>query len=419
MIIRRLHIDNFGCFHDFDLELQPGLNRFQWKNEGGKSTLLEFIRRIFWGFPDKRSRLNPYPALNGSGHYGGFLEIITKAGVELRLERRGERGKLKIFYPDGTCETAENIGALTGVEESFYRNVCAITIDELTGIDALDSREIRNRLYGKALNGAHVSLSRLQQQLTARAEVIFKKRGTNNELKALSAGFDESAARLEQLSQAMPAYETAVLNAEQLEKEAICRKEALQTVQVQIRKGEEALETAQKYSQLAADEARFEQLPRPEPLPEAPAPFQMKAPERPAEPVFPESPLPPEMPEAPALDGKCDHVHARLVDQESLIAAGNWQAADQQIRFYLQKGKSYLLAMAVFLCLVCAAGAFDIIKKGLFAALLLPAVAGAAAAFVNWQKWSKACLLLLVLKLNSQGLTQVGILTSTQKSSKQ
>ena len=104
MIIRRLHIDNFGCFHDFNLKLEPGLNRISGPNEFGKTTLLEFLRRLFWGFPDRRRKLNPYPALKGSGHYGGFLEVTLRSGEELRLERRGEKGRLKLIYPDGRCE---------------------------------------------------------------------------------------------------------------------------------------------------------------------------------------------------------------------------------------------------------------------------------------------------------------------------
>ena len=384
MIIRHLHIDNFGCFHNFDLELKPGLNRLQWKNEGGKSTLLEFIRRIFWGFPDKRSRLNPYPALNGSGHYGGFLDVITKDGQNLRLERRGERGKLKIIYPDGSSRTEENIGALTGVEESFYLNVCAITIDELTGVAALDSREIRNRLYGKALSGGSISLSQLQQQLTAQAEMIFKKRGISNELKSLSDGFEKSAARLEQLSQAMPDYEKAVLNAEALEKEAGCLKGSLQQLFEQIRQCENALETAQKHTLLAADEARFEQLPRPEALPEAPAPFHLKHPEQPAEPVFSEMPPPPAMPDASHLEGRCAPLHARLVDQAVLTAVGAWQLKDQQIKLQLKRGKGCLLAMAL---LVCTAGVAASLLKSIVLGVCL--AAGAIAAVCYYAKWLK------------------------------
>ena len=51
MIIRRLHIDDFGFFHDFDLELAPGLNRISVPNESGKTTLLEFLRRLSGAAP--------------------------------------------------------------------------------------------------------------------------------------------------------------------------------------------------------------------------------------------------------------------------------------------------------------------------------------------------------------------------------
>ncbi len=77
MIIRKLHIENFGQFHDFTLEFAPGLNRLREANEFGKTTILEFIRRVFWGYPDGHAprHVNRYPARFAAGDYGGYLEV--------------------------------------------------------------------------------------------------------------------------------------------------------------------------------------------------------------------------------------------------------------------------------------------------------------------------------------------------------
>ena len=70
---------------------------FYGPNEAGKSTLLEFVRRVLFGFPRRSGRVNPYPAMAG-GRYGGRIafedsegrlyDVRRTTGTELR---RGSR----------------------------------------------------------------------------------------------------------------------------------------------------------------------------------------------------------------------------------------------------------------------------------------------------------------------------------------
>ena len=67
MQLREIHIDGFGVFHNkLVTGLKPGLNIVYGKNEFGKTTLLEFIRRVLFGFPTKakNNKINLYPPLN-------------------------------------------------------------------------------------------------------------------------------------------------------------------------------------------------------------------------------------------------------------------------------------------------------------------------------------------------------------------
>ena len=95
MILREIHIDNFGRFHDFHLTgLGEGVNPVTGGNEFGKTTLLEFLRRLFWGFAvRKNSGRNPYPALEGSGLYGGRVEVTLASGEALTIARQGPGAK--------------------------------------------------------------------------------------------------------------------------------------------------------------------------------------------------------------------------------------------------------------------------------------------------------------------------------------
>ena len=347
MIIRRLHIDNFGCFHDFDLELHEGINHLVWHNEQGKSTLLEFIRRIFWGFPDKRSKLNPYPALNGSGLYGGFLEVTTSDGTLLRLERKGLKSPLKIIHVDGTAESVSDVGSFTGISELFYRNVCAVTLDELTAFAALDDPEIRNRLYGNALSGGGVSLSSVQSALASEAEQIYKKRGTLHLLKRLSAEFAASEKSLAEASEAMPAYERAVLSARSLDEESEKIKDEINKLQIRINAAEKALNAEKLRSKLAEDEAQFAARPLPAPMPEALPPFEEKAPIPPAE--FENITLPPmpEPPAAPALEGKCDSARAPYLGESELAEWQSFIEEEEKLPKAINKDQTYILTVCI------------------------------------------------------------------------
>lgn len=360
MIIRHLHIDDFGCFHDFDLDLDDQLNCFSWPNEGGKSTCLEFIRRIFWGFPDKRSKLNPYPALKGSGHYGGFLDVITSKGEELRLERRGLRAPLKIISSDGTVSQVPNIGELSGISETFYRNVCAITIDELTAFSALDDTEIRNRLYGTALNIGPSSLSELQKELTEKAAELYKKKGTTHTLRKLSENFSESENRLAELSQILPAYEETVRKAEALEKEAALLRDELAHLTTREKELEELFALSERRRKFAEEEEKFAAQPPPPAVPAPLPPFAGKAPEAPPVPEFPALPPEPICPRTQTLEGKCDYQRAAAVETADFAEVSRW-VTECAAHPPMEKFKIVPLLLAgTFLTVVCSAAIYSV-----------------------------------------------------------
>ncbi len=51
MILKNLYIEEFGNLKNLSVDLSRGINVFEGKNEAGKSTLLAFIRYMFYGFP--------------------------------------------------------------------------------------------------------------------------------------------------------------------------------------------------------------------------------------------------------------------------------------------------------------------------------------------------------------------------------
>ena len=85
-----LYIENFGGLHQYALDFEDGLTVIEGANGFGKTTLAEFIRAMFYGFPRKaktldKSRRQKYTPWNG-GKFGGNL-VFELDGTRYRVER--------------------------------------------------------------------------------------------------------------------------------------------------------------------------------------------------------------------------------------------------------------------------------------------------------------------------------------------
>src|SRR5690348_14654031 len=89
MKIDHIHVEGFGVWTDRAWgPLSPGVNVFHGPNETGKSTLMGFVRAIFFGF-DRRGSARRYEPLNGGSH-GGCLDVCVE-GRPIRIERKASR----------------------------------------------------------------------------------------------------------------------------------------------------------------------------------------------------------------------------------------------------------------------------------------------------------------------------------------
>lgn len=85
-----LYIENFGGLHQYALDFSDGLTVIQEANGFGKTTLAEFIRAMFYGFPRRaktldKSRRQKYTPWQG-GKFGGNLTFRLD-GKDYRIER--------------------------------------------------------------------------------------------------------------------------------------------------------------------------------------------------------------------------------------------------------------------------------------------------------------------------------------------
>ena len=126
MRILRLHIENFGKLHDFDMEFQKGVHIFRAENGWGKSTLAAFIKAVFYGLPvtarrslkeNDRKRCLPWQG----GVFGGSMEFLAgeKAYRAERFFGRKDREDTFALYDLCTGLLSSDYSGVLG-EELFH-----------------------------------------------------------------------------------------------------------------------------------------------------------------------------------------------------------------------------------------------------------------------------------------------------------
>ena len=141
-----MHVDNFGCLHNFDFDFDDGLNVILHDNGWGKTTMATFLKTMLYGFDTKRSKditeneRKRYLPWQG-GKYGGSLDFEA-AGKQYRLFRtfgetpRHDRAKLTLIGSDAAVEIEANKVGETlfrldanAFQRSVYINQNGLSID--------------------------------------------------------------------------------------------------------------------------------------------------------------------------------------------------------------------------------------------------------------------------------------------------
>jgi uncharacterized protein YhaN len=182
MQIREIHIDGFGIFANKRITgLAPGINIIYGKNEFGKTTLLEFIRRILFGFPTKKEKTNLYlPAKGGS--LGGSLKVVLQNNEDLIISRSPgtHGGTVRISTPGDVLQGQLVLNQLLGnASKDIFKNIYAFTIDELNDFNTLNGDEVKNRIYGAGLGLGDISLKEIDKEIADHCTQIFRPRGSS------------------------------------------------------------------------------------------------------------------------------------------------------------------------------------------------------------------------------------------------
>jgi len=235
--ISGINIDGFGIYSNVNLQDVPdGLVLFTGRNEGGKTTLMEFIRTILFGFPKQKDR-NDYKPLKG-GKHGGRLRVIMKDGRSIsveRFERRAfvtEEGKL----PEQT-EPSERF--LKGTDRQIFECIFAIGLNDLERLD----ENVRDRMLASSA-GIKVPVTSITAQIDTKLSNLLKSgRATNPEINQIVRSLTENRDKIRILHGESSKYEEFHRRLEELEKQVKINKaesESIRQRQNRIKQLEQA-----------------------------------------------------------------------------------------------------------------------------------------------------------------------------------
>lgn len=160
MRINKLHLQDFGKFHEKDIALTPGVNIIYGSNEAGKTTTKDFIIDMIYGIDKARgigARFDHYEKrrpINGAA-YSGSMEFSTEDG-EYIVERNFSKNEKKTVLRN--LDTGREIllkkdhdlcGTVINTDKSTYLNTLCIG-----QMEAATDKDIADKLNNYIVNMA-------------------------------------------------------------------------------------------------------------------------------------------------------------------------------------------------------------------------------------------------------------------------
>ncbi|MEX0818937.1 MAG: AAA family ATPase, partial [Pirellulaceae bacterium] len=193
MKITDIHIDGFGVWNTMSVDqISPEVTLFYGPNEAGKTTLMQFMRAVLYGFSDERRHLYFPPVFGGVP--GGMLRVQNHSGeftVERRLEDDDQTqiGRAVVLADNGSRQGQHLLSVLlSGIDETIFNNVFAVGIRELQELATLNDTQAAEQLYDLASGVDRVSLVEVMRHLQSeRTRIWHSQTDADSELGHLMA----------------------------------------------------------------------------------------------------------------------------------------------------------------------------------------------------------------------------------------
>jgi len=189
MRIDRIRVDAFGRLRDFDTGSARlgGLVAVLGPNEAGKSTLFTFLTTALYGFQPATRERNPHVPW-GSDEASGSVHVHLDSGGCAEVERSLRSQPSAKLTADGRTLDLRNqpVPWVEHVPRTVFRQVFAITLAELAGLDGETWARIQDKVIG-SMGAADLQSARVVAEILEReaGEIWRPNRRGNQQLRDL------------------------------------------------------------------------------------------------------------------------------------------------------------------------------------------------------------------------------------------
>ncbi|WP_147803044.1 ATP-binding protein [Alkalicoccus halolimnae] len=191
MKLEHIRIDSFGKWQNCSWEMDGSLLFFG-HNETGKSTIMQFIESVLFGFKTINKGAGgalTFTDARGRWHLERFQGRIKAGDVKVALN--GESSDLKTF--------------LQGIDTAAFRYMYRIDLEHLRLMQESDPEEVNRRLFDTSLTGI-TSLFKHQEKVQKRAQDLYKPRGRKTEINRLVKDIDGTSDQLREWNKKLDQY---------------------------------------------------------------------------------------------------------------------------------------------------------------------------------------------------------------------
>ncbi len=213
MNISDVEVQGFGVWSGLKLTgLSDQLNVIYGPNEAGKTTLLQFVRAMLYGFSQER-RARYLPPFRG-GRGGGRLQVRTIAGqlVVTRFDDSDDSDAVVSARPGGPPTSRSLAELLGGVDEPTFNHVFAFGLREIQQLGTLTDTQAAHWLYDLTLGVDHVSLADVMDRLNAWRSKLLSDDERPTLVNQLVARRDQLLVEIEELRELTGRYFESVQN---------------------------------------------------------------------------------------------------------------------------------------------------------------------------------------------------------------
>ena len=210
MKITSLKVNGFGVWSGLALDdLTEELNVFCGPNEAGKTTLLQFVRAVLYGFSPERMRY--LPPLRG-GRPGGLIDISSQQGsfqVARHADQTDKNGRAAavLTASDGSRQPEPLLDQiLCNVDEAVFKNVFAFGLQEIQQLGSLGDTEAAELLFSLTTGLDRVSLVEVMRELDSSRNRLLSSDGASGQIVQLLADRNRIKQDVEDLSSLTARY---------------------------------------------------------------------------------------------------------------------------------------------------------------------------------------------------------------------